>query len=187
MATDPEPYIAQPETDGEILPVCDERDNVVGQATRREIHVRNLIHRAVHVVILDHFGRVCLQRRSPLKDRYAGWWDVSVGGHVGVGETYAEAARREMAEEMGIHAGEPVFVAALPPGDNNGWEHIHIFSCTIDHEVAPDPDEVIDWEWIAPEDLFRRAAMMTPSERGWRITPSGLESIRCWHDRTTRA
>jgi isopentenyldiphosphate isomerase len=181
---EPSPYFVQPETDGEILPVCDEDDRVVGQATRREIHERNLIHRAIHVVLIDGEGRVCLQKRSAAKDRYPGWWDVSVGGHVGVGERYVDAARREMAEEMGIHSGEPVFVAALSPGAHNGWEHIHLFSCAIDHDVVPDPDEVIDWEWIEPEELFRRAAMMTPSERGWRITPSGLASIERWHGRT---
>lgn len=178
---EPSPYYVRPETDGEILPIVDEHDRVIGQATRREIHERNLIHRAVHVVLLDHAGRVCLQRRSQLKDRYPGWWDISVGGHVGVGESYADAARREMAEEMGIHHGDPHFIAALAPGVMNGWEHVHIFSCVIDHDVAPDPDEVTDWEWMDPGDLFRRAAAATPSEQQWRITPSGLESIRRWH------
>ena len=40
--------------------------------------------------------------RSEAKDLWPGWWDLAVGGVVGAGETYDDAACRELAEEVGI-------------------------------------------------------------------------------------
>jgi len=37
----------------EIFDVVDENDNVIGQATRKKIHDKKLIHRAVYFFILD--------------------------------------------------------------------------------------------------------------------------------------
>ncbi|MGP3920884.1 NUDIX domain-containing protein [Nonomuraea sp. 10N515B] len=34
--------------------------------------------------------------------RFPGYYDVMVGGAVGVGESYEEAAVRELAEELGV-------------------------------------------------------------------------------------
>lgn len=51
-------------------------------------------------------GRLLVHRRSDLKDLWPGRWDLAVGGVVAAGETYDEAARREVAEEIGID-GDP--------------------------------------------------------------------------------
>ncbi len=87
----------------EIFDIVDEEDRVVGQAPRSRCHGNPaLIHRAVHVLVLDRSGRLLLQRRSPRKDIQPGRWDTSVGGHLEPGEGYREAAIREMEEELGL-------------------------------------------------------------------------------------
>ncbi len=43
-----------------------------------------------------------LQKRSAHVRSGAGKWDDSVAGHVDEGETYLEAATRELAEEIGV-------------------------------------------------------------------------------------
>jgi isopentenyldiphosphate isomerase len=40
--------------------------------------------------------------RSSLKDVFPLLWDVSIGGHLEPGESYAACARRELAEELGV-------------------------------------------------------------------------------------
>ena len=61
----------------EIFDVVNERDEVVGQNTRREVHRLGLKHRAVHVLVFNARGEIFLQKRSMTKDREPGKWDSS--------------------------------------------------------------------------------------------------------------
>jgi isopentenyldiphosphate isomerase len=72
--------------------------------TKTEIHRDGDWHRAAHVWIVTPDRRVILQLRSKRKTNYPGLWDVSSAGHVSAGETALDAAIRETAEEIGIHA-----------------------------------------------------------------------------------
>ena len=62
----------------------------------------NLRHRSVSIAVLGSDGRLLVHRRAADKDLWPGMWDVCVGGVVGSGETYEQAAERELAEELGI-------------------------------------------------------------------------------------
>ncbi|HYH75026.1 MAG TPA: NUDIX domain-containing protein [Candidatus Saccharimonadales bacterium] len=91
------------------------------------IHDQGLWHRDVHVWVTN--GRDILQQqRAWDKTIMPGEWDVSVGGHVGAGESYLDAAQRETAEELGldrpaerfIRAGILAVDMAMGP---TGWRH----------------------------------------------------------------
>ena len=56
----------------EIFDVVNERDEVVGQNPRREVHALGLRHRAVHVLVFNARGEIFLQKRSLKKDIAAG-------------------------------------------------------------------------------------------------------------------
>lgn len=112
---------------GEIFDVVDENDKVTGQATRKEVHARSLLHRAVHVFVINARGELLLQRRSRLKDVHPGVWDSSVAGHLDAGEEYRDAAIREMEEEMGIRDVEPEEIGRLKPCEETGWEHVVLY------------------------------------------------------------
>ncbi len=88
----------------EFLDVVDEKDSVVGTASMDEIYNKKLTHRIVHVfVIHPETSELYLQRRSLTKSFLPGYYCTSAGGHVRSGETYREAARRELQEELGIN------------------------------------------------------------------------------------
>src|SRR5687767_7689494 len=88
----------------ELFDVCDAENRVIGQAPRGEVHARGLLHRAVHIFVLNSRGELLLHRRSTLKDEYPLRITSSASGHLGVGEDYAAAAARELEEELGIVA-----------------------------------------------------------------------------------
>ena len=90
----------------EVFDVVNERDEVIGQAPRAEVHRRGLRHRAVHVLVFNAAGSVFLQKRSMTKDRQPGLWDSSASGHVDAGEDYDACAVRELREEIGLELKE---------------------------------------------------------------------------------
>jgi len=83
---------------------------VIGIVSRAQMRAQKLCHRAVFVVVISDDGCLLVHRRSAGKDIWPGWWDIAVGGVVAVGETYEDAARRELEEEVGISAGSIEFL-----------------------------------------------------------------------------
>ena len=69
--------------------------------TRAEMRAGRLRHRCVYLALVWD-GRLLVHRRSDAKDVFPGWWDVAAGGVVGAGEAWDDAARRELAEELGV-------------------------------------------------------------------------------------
>jgi isopentenyldiphosphate isomerase len=87
----------------ELLEVFTPDGQPTGRAkTRAAIHLDGDWHLAFHCWILRKAGtEIVLQRRSLLKDTFAGVWDAAAAGHWRFGESAPEAAR-EIAEELGI-------------------------------------------------------------------------------------
>jgi 16S rRNA (adenine1518-N6/adenine1519-N6)-dimethyltransferase len=86
----------------EILPLVDKNDEIIGEASREECHQKKLRHRTIHVFVFNPKKELLLQKRSAKKDVYPGLYEASVSGHVLKGETYENAAIREIKEEIGI-------------------------------------------------------------------------------------
>lgn len=84
------------------LNIVDEKDKIIGEETRENIHRHGLLHREVHVWLYNHEGGVLFQKRSLSKDTFPGLLDASVGGHVELNQSYEEAAVQETKEETGI-------------------------------------------------------------------------------------
>jgi isopentenyl-diphosphate delta-isomerase type 1 len=145
----------------ELFDVVDPDDHVVGQAPRREVHARQLLHRAIHVLIHDAAGHLFLQRRSLSKDTFPGCWDSSCSGHVDAGENYSDAARRELGEELGWHDRSlplrPLLKLTASPA--TGHEFIQIFIMgPVSGPFQLHPDEITEGRWIVPGDLDRLLA-----------------------------
>lgn len=86
----------------EVLDVVDENNEVVGSAPYSDVYAKRLNHRIVHVLIFNEKGEILLQMRSAKKEFCPGHWVTSAGGHVQTGESYEQAGKREMMEELGV-------------------------------------------------------------------------------------
>ncbi len=85
----------------EMLEIVDANDNVVDIAPRADIHAKGLLHREINVLFVTLDGNGVFQRRAR-KDKPFGWLDATAGGHVDIGESYRDAALREVQEETGL-------------------------------------------------------------------------------------
>jgi isopentenyl-diphosphate delta-isomerase type 1 len=145
----------------EIFDVVNEHDEVIGQSTRREVHARGLRHRAVHVLVFDAQGRVFLQKRSMAKDSAPGCWDSSCSGHLDAGEDYLPAARRELAEEIGLritglHLLTPVLHSEACADTGN--EFVWVYRLQSEGPFVLNPAEIERGEWFAPAEVTRAIA-----------------------------
>jgi isopentenyl-diphosphate delta-isomerase len=127
----------------ERFQVVDADDREVDVRTRAECHAdRSLIHRSVFVCVESAAG-IVFQRRGLGKDSHPGWWCLACAGHVAAGESYREAAERELAEEAGIAGAElehvGTFLMLLPEES----EMAAVFRARYDGPLTVLPPEVI--------------------------------------------
>jgi isopentenyl-diphosphate delta-isomerase type 1 len=146
----------RPANADELFDVVDLNDEVTGQAPRKEVHAKKWMHRATHVIVHDHVGRLFLQKRSMSKDTFPGCWDNACTGHLDAGENYETAARRELGEEIGWHdASLPLRpVLKLAPCPENGYEFIQIYTMgPISGPFEFHPEEISEGRWVAPSEI----------------------------------
>lgn len=119
----------------------DDVGRLIAVVPRSRMRARNLRHRSVAVIVRSGDGRLLVHERSSTKDVFPGWWDVCVGGVVAAGETVDEAARRELAEEIGVCDVVPERIAVERFDDESARE-----LCTLYRVVHDGPYAFADGE-----------------------------------------
>jgi len=143
----------------EFFDVVNERDEVIGRAPRREVHARDLLHRAIHVLVFNARGEVFLQKRSLIKDTAPGLWDSSTSGHVDAGEDYDACAVRELREEIGLVVAVcPARRMRIAACAETGWEFVWVYECASEGPFTLHPGEIERGDWFTPARVNRWVA-----------------------------
>ena len=87
---------------GESVDWIDETGRLLGVVDRARMRAGRLRHRAVFVAVVDTSDAIVVHRRAGWKDVWPSAWDLCFGGVVAAGETWDDAAGRELAEEAGL-------------------------------------------------------------------------------------
>jgi len=136
----------------ELLYQVREDDSVVGPVERKRAHSEGILHRAGMVFLRRSDGRVLVQRRSKTKETFPGSYDSSCSFHVKFGETYDEAARRELAEETGVTS-QLTYLGKFTHFDSPENEIVAVFASESDEVVKIDPDESWVMEFWSKEKI----------------------------------
>ena len=152
--------------DKDLVELVDQAGQVIGQAARATVHNGNTPrHRAFSVYLSDAAGRVLMTRRALSKLTWPGVWSNSCCGHPRPGETDVAAIHRRVREELGVKVTDvdvmlPDFsYTATDPHGLVENEHCPVYRAVIvDSAVMrPDPDEVMDYQWLTWPDLIETA------------------------------
>jgi 8-oxo-dGTP pyrophosphatase MutT (NUDIX family) len=143
-----------------MIAVYDQAGREVGAADRAAVYRDGLWHASAGVLVRSTDGaRIYVHRRTDTKMVFAGMHDCLAGGVVEPGETPAQTALRELAEELGITLPEG---ATLPLLVSNSWDgewagrpmrcHLYAYELRYDGPLRHQPEEIADgWWWTDAE------------------------------------
>ena len=116
---------------------------------RARVHAEGIWHRAVNVMLFRSSGTLVLQQRAATKRVCPLAWDLSVAEHLQVDEGWEAAARRGLAEELGLTDvllepwGDEIQERHIDPAAGiHNYEFQRCYRAESDAEIACDSAEV---------------------------------------------
>ncbi len=129
-----------------------------------------------YLAVVDGDDRLVVHRRADWKDIYPGYWDVAFGGVCNPGETWEQAAFRELAEETGLDVADlrPPGLVELGPVDHEDEYSIAIgrfYLVRTDAEIVPVDGEVVQVDRIPLDQVEHWAA-------GRKVAPDSFTALQ---------
>ena len=148
----------------ENIYVLNENGSICGLKDRVYVHDNGILHLAVQCWVMNEKGEVLIQRRAATKDKSAGKWDVSFGGHCAGVENekdiLIENVIKEGKEELGLSLSPEDIIklgeVRYTSQENKNREILGIFLIHVDNEYRFifEDGEVSEVKWIAPKQLY---------------------------------
>lgn len=141
----------------ELVAVYDAAGRCTGQAPRSQVYAQGLWHGSAGVLLCSpDRTRIYVHRRSVDKAVFAAHHDCLAGGVIDPGEAPIDAARRELAEELGVTG------VVLTPLATVAWDgrwqghplrcHLWAFEACWDGPVTHQVSEIAaGWWWTLDE------------------------------------
>lgn len=139
---------------GKII-IADEFGNFVSEAEFDEAFDGGMRRAVSRVHVFDQEGNVAMQKRTS-NVKYPGTYCEAAGGHVDPGETYDEAAARELLEELSLSLPLNKVVPMIQSETSIG--PIYKVVVADRDQLKPDPYEIAEIVWFSItelEDLLR--------------------------------
>ena len=145
----------------EFLDLVDEHDVVIGKKLRSEVQAEHISNfRVVNAFVVNSKKELWIPRRAADKRIFPLCLDASMGGHIESGESYKQALRREMREELNIDitAVSIRLLGHLTPRAHGVSAHMHVYE--IQREEPPDYNkkDFVEYFWLTPRAFFDRVA-----------------------------
>ena len=143
----------------EYFDIVDENDNVVAQASREEVYDKKHPHRIAHVFGFDKNGNMALQLRNASRSFCPLHWIPVASGHVSRGESFEQAALREMQEEVGkVTDIEPLSKDVYVKPDDGHIKILGSFKAILEPPFNFDTEEVEAIEYFTLDEVKRMIA-----------------------------
>jgi isopentenyl-diphosphate delta-isomerase len=134
-----------------------EKDEVLGLMEKMQAHENGILHRAFSVFLYNSKGEMLLQKRAAEKYHSPNQWTNACCSHPRIEETYEQAAKRRIKEELGIDCEleEKFWFIYKADVGQNLWEHEldHVFVGNYEGEFNLNKEEVAEVRYISLENL----------------------------------
>lgn len=133
------------------------QDEVLGLMEKMQAHENALLHRAFSVFLFNDKGEMLLQQRAAGKYHSPMQWTNACCSHPRENESYLDAAKRRLQEELGITADLTERFNFLYKADvgQGLWEHEldYVFTGEYNGEFALNTEEVEAIKYITIDEL----------------------------------
>jgi 8-oxo-dGTP pyrophosphatase MutT (NUDIX family) len=152
----------------EILDLVDENDHVIGTIARSDFYRLEQdkigFIREVALFIQNSDGKFWIPTRTLDKKIAPGGLDYSMGGHVSAGETYLDAAHREIKEELNldIPVGDLEVIATYTPKAIPYFRTLYVYKS----DIAPEynKNDFSGAEWLSLVELKAKIRSGLPAK-----------------------
>lgn len=127
----------------------DENENELGETSVSKAHTEGMLHRISVVYLTNDKNQILVQKRDD------GRLDHSAAGHVDAGESYLEAAKRELEEELGVDGIELTEIGDCSSKENGGKirHKFRVFQCKTNPGEL-NQKEVEEVFWADPREIW---------------------------------
>jgi isopentenyldiphosphate isomerase len=142
----------------EYLDLVNIHDEIIGKKLRSEVYAEGLSNfRVVNAFLVNLKGQLWIPRRSLNKRLFPGGFDMSMGGHVESGETYEQAFKRELVEELNIKAEEIYWklLGYLTPKDGVS-AFMKVYEISTNTTPQYNLNDFTESFWLTPGELIKR-------------------------------
>jgi isopentenyl-diphosphate delta-isomerase len=150
-----------------VVDQVNQADVPIGLVRREEVFAKHAGFRVAHVLIFNSQEQLLLQRLALSRNRNPGAWGSSVASYLFASESYQEAARRRVREELGVIAPEPISVGKTEMMDDGCMKFIGVFSMKYDGPFVIDRSHIDEIEFVAPlrirEMIYNGIRQFTPT------------------------
>ena len=149
----------------ELIDIVDDDDNIIRQATWDEMHKKGLTHRSANVFVFNSKGEIFVHKRAKNLALYPGIHDVKMGGIAKAGESYEDAAKRELKEEAGIENTKLNYLFSFKFRGKQNNNNRKVFKCVYDGKMKLQKEEVESGKFmtIAEAEKIREEGKLSPS------------------------
>jgi isopentenyl-diphosphate delta-isomerase len=144
--------------DDEILDAVDRNDNVIGQKKRSELRKEDSNFRAINVFLLNMKGQIWIPRRAAHKKAFPLCLDMSCGGYVMSGESYEDALKREVKEELALDVEHLPCrqLGYLTPYNDEVSMFMKVYEIRSEQTPNWNPNDFVEACWLWPEEILKR-------------------------------
>jgi isopentenyl-diphosphate Delta-isomerase len=135
-----------------ITDILNENGTSIDIKSLDEAHAKGLLHRSVHVLVVDDTGKVFVRKRPLDKPIYPGLWTSSVGTHVLHGMNPGDVAQTALKDFLGLDT--PVQqLGEQRIQDEFENEIITVYSCKANAITGLNPNESSEGAFMTVEQV----------------------------------
>jgi isopentenyldiphosphate isomerase len=143
----------------ELMDVVDRHDNVIGQKRRSELYAEDSPNcRAINAFLVNAKGQIWIPRRTAHKRLFPLHLDMSCGGHLRSGESYEEALKREVREELNLAIAQVRWreLGHLTPYDDGVSMFMKVYEMQGNETPRWNTDDFVESYWLWPWEIMDR-------------------------------